>query len=98
MAEEGEEKGKMAENESQSGGIDDLEMTEEGRDVITREGNSEATNNKEIPLVNRVLLPEILEKIFGFLATKDLNNVMLVIPLICHGSHGYIRVNFFWPV
>ena len=20
------------------------------------------------------------------------------IPLICHGSHGYIRVNFFWPV
>ena len=78
MAEEGEEKGKMAENESQSGGIDNLEMTEEGRDVITRDGNSEATNNKEIPLVNRVLLPEILEKIFGYLATKDLNNVMLV--------------------
>ena len=21
-----------------------------------------------------------------------------LIPLICHGSHGYIRVNFFWPV
>ena len=20
------------------------------------------------------------------------------IPLICHRSHGYIRVNFFWPV
>ena len=20
------------------------------------------------------------------------------IPLICHGSHGYTRVNFFWPV
>ena len=19
------------------------------------------------------------------------------IPLICHGSHGYTRVNFFWP-
>ena len=19
-------------------------------------------------------------------------------PHICHGSHGYIRVNFFWPV
>ena len=22
----------------------------------------------------------------------------VVIPHICHGSHGYIRVNFFWPV
>ena len=22
----------------------------------------------------------------------------LLIPHICHGSHGYSRVNFFWPV
>ena len=46
--------------------------------MITKEGVSEATNNKKIPLVNRVLLPEMLEKIFGYLAPKDLNNVMLV--------------------
>ena len=23
---------------------------------------------------------------------------LVAIPDICHGSHGYIRVNFFWPV
>ena len=77
-AEEGEERGKVTEKERQSGDIGDLEMTEDGRKVITKEGNSEVTNNKEIPLVNRVLLPEMLEKIFGYLAAKDLNNVMLV--------------------
>ena len=32
----------------------------------------------EISLINRVLPPELLEKIFGYLAPKDLNNVMLV--------------------
>ena len=77
-AEEGEERGKVTEKERQSGDIGDLEMTEDGRKVTTKEGVNEATNNKEIPLVNRVLLPEMLEKIFGYLAAKDLNNVMLV--------------------
>ena len=24
--------------------------------------------------------------------------LLLLIPHICHGSHGYTRVNFFWPV
>ena len=28
----------------------------------------------------------------------DADDVDQGIPLICHGSHGYIRVNFFWPV
>ena len=32
----------------------------------------------EISLINRVLPPELLEKIFGYLAPKDLNKVMLV--------------------
>ena len=23
---------------------------------------------------------------------------IMTIPLFCHGSHGYTRANFFWPV
>ena len=35
------------------------------------------------------------EEVFGREAVDELNSG---IPHICHGSHGYIRVNFFWPV
>ena len=42
---------------------------------MTKEENN---SNSETALINRVLPPELLEKIFGYLAPKDLNNVMLV--------------------
>ena len=32
----------------------------------------------ELSLINRVLPPELLEKIFGYIAPKDLSNVKLV--------------------
>ena len=54
------------------------EITEEGGKVVSKEMYSEAINKKDIPLVNRVLPPEMLEKILGYLAPKDLNNVVLV--------------------
>ena len=41
----------------------------------------------------------------GFLTKKDqrgfemeLKGLNGVIPHICHGRHGHVRVNFFWPV
>ena len=30
--------------------------------------------------------------------TEFSSKTLTCIPDICHGSHGYIRVNFFWPV
>lgn len=51
-----------------------FKMTKEGGKMAEKGGN----DNSEIILINRVLPPEMLEKIFGFLAPKDLNNVMLV--------------------
>ena len=32
------------------------------------------------------------------LPITNCKNHVEYIPHICHGSHGYIRVNFFWPV
>merc|ERR1719270_1372320 len=71
--------GKMVEKERHDEGCDNLEMTEEGGNVVKKEKNSNAINEKEIPLINRILPPEILEKVFSHLrAINDLNNVMLV--------------------
>ena len=33
-----------------------------------------------------------------FVQQKQLDDLSGFIPHNCHGSHGYIRVNFFWPV
>ena len=41
-------------------------------------------------------LPFFKRKLFTFQQFKS--SWVLTIPHICHGSHGYIRVNFFWPV
>ena len=35
-------------------------------------------NNTEVPLINNVLPPEMLERIFSHLAPKDLKTVMLI--------------------
>ena len=46
---------------------------------MTKGGEKEKESQSEIPLINRVLPPEILEKIFSQLCDpKDLNTVMLV--------------------
>ena len=79
MTKEGGVEEKMAENRSDGEGNGNLEMAEEGGNVENKEKNSKAIDEKEIPLINRVLPPEILEKVFSHLrALKDLNNVMLV--------------------
>ena len=41
---------------------------------------------------NILVAADILETVFSKYGNR------LVIPHICHGSHGYTRVNFFWPV
>ena len=79
MTKEGGVEEKMAENRSDGEGNGNLEMAEEGGNVENKEKNSKAIDEKEIPLINRVLPPEILEKVFSHLrAINDLNNVMLV--------------------
>ena len=71
--------GKMVEKERHGEGNGNLEMIEEEGNVLKKERDNKAINEKEIPLINRVLPPEILEKVFSHLrAPKDLNNVMLV--------------------
>ena len=73
--------GKIVEKErhGEGNGNGNLELAEGGGNVVKKEKNSKAINEKEMPLINRVLPPEILEKVFSHLrALNDLNNVMLV--------------------
>ena len=56
-------------------------MAKEGRKrggKAEKEKDAEGIGMSELSLINRALPPELLEKIFGYLAPKDLNNVMLV--------------------
>ena len=54
-----------------------MSSTEITKAVFPRKHTGMGSNN-EIPLVNMVLPPEVLEKIFSHLSEEDLNTVMLV--------------------
>ena len=53
--------GKMVEKERHGESNGNLELTEEEENVVKKEKNSKAINEREISLINRVLPPEILE-------------------------------------
>ena len=47
-----------------------------------------------LTLVAKIILIEICKSVSGLEHGIQISDI----PDICHGSHGYIRVNFFWTV
>ena len=49
-----------------------------------------------------IIITGVIQLAKGLVDSRNVIIIIIIIistiPHICHGSHGYTRVNFFWPV